>query len=86
MPSYLAVFLILFSSLSLPAMTEGEWMPSLYSKVVLIDGENPTKLFGSDVILEIDQAYTIGKSIAVVLDENIIGHLDKSGSYAQIPS
>ena len=55
-------------------------MPTLHSKVVLIDGENPTKLFGLDVTLEIDQAYTIGKSIAVVHDENIIGHLDKSAS------
>ena len=61
-------------------MTDADWMPTLYSKVVLNDETNATKLFGSNVILEIDRAYTIGKSIAVIREENVIGHLDKSAS------
>lgn len=54
-----------------------DFVPNLFTKVVLLKDVEVPPLFGSTVTLEIDAAYTIGKSIAVLKDETIIGHVDK---------
>ena len=55
--------------------------PILFTKIVLIkDRINPANLKGKKVFLEIDQAYTIGKSIAVIYDEVVVGHLPREST------
>ena len=53
-----------------------EFTPSLFTKIVLLQDVDVTPIIGSTVVLAIDEAYTIGKSIAVLINETIIGHLD----------
>ena len=50
---------------------------SIFSKIVLIEECDISLLQNEEVNLEIDLSYTIGKSIAVLKDETIIGHLDR---------
>lgn len=57
-----------------------ELAPSIFSKVVLLKDVEHESLLGSTVELEIDLSYTIGKSIAVLREGNILGHLDRSVS------
>ena len=46
-------------------------VPTLYTKVVLIENVVDAKLLpGKNLRLEIDQSYTIGKSIAVLLENH----------------
>ena len=55
--------------------------PVLFTKIVLIkDRINPANLNGKKVFLEIDQAYTIGKSIVVIYDEVVVGHLPREST------
>ena len=54
--------------------------PTLYSKVVLINDIDPATLIGKFVHLEIDETYTIGKSVAVIFNESVIGHLCKKST------
>ena len=67
-----------------PATTRFEDMdesnPTLFSKIVLLKDVEITPLMGSTVTLEIDISYTIGKSIAVLFDKTVIGHLDRSAA------
>ena len=54
-----------------------DWVPNLFSKVILQRGVEAAPLLGTEVALEIDQAFKIGKSIAVLANQTIVGHLDK---------
>ena len=53
-----------------------EFKPNLFTKIILLGGVDATSLLGSTVDLEVDQTFTIGKSVAVLANENVIGHLD----------
>ena len=55
----------------------GEHASVLYNKIVLLKEVDAKSLTGSFVQLEIDQTYTIGKSIAVLKDGVVVGHLDR---------
>ena len=61
-------------------MAEGvdDWTPILFTKMILRHDVEISTFLGKEVILQIDEAYTIGKSIAVIFDENVIGHVDRS--------
>jgi hypothetical protein len=50
-----------------------------FSKVILNNSSNidSTSLIGKIVQLEVDTAYTIGKSVAVLFEGVIIGHLTR---------
>ena len=50
--------------------------PTLFTKIILLGGVDIASLFGSTVKLEVDNSYSIGKSVAVLVNEAIIGHLD----------
>ena len=52
-------------------------IPTLYTKVILVRDATVTNLFGKDVELEIDAAYKIGRSVAVLQEGTIIGHLER---------
>ena len=54
--------------------------PILYSKVVLIKDSDPATLIEKFDRLEIDQTYTIGKSIAVLFNDSVIGHLPRKST------
>ena len=49
----------------------------LYTKICLRKEVEAATLMNSDVKLEIDAAYTIGKSVAVLKDGMIVGHLER---------
>ena len=49
----------------------------LYSYIILFDEVDEKSLTNSWVTLEIDEAYTIGKSIAVLKDGEVVGHLER---------
>jgi hypothetical protein len=49
--------------------------PILFTIVVLITDVDAASLIGKVVKVEIDQSYTIGRSIAVLHDDTVIGHL-----------
>ena len=55
----------------------GEHASILYSKIILLKEVDTKSLSGSLVQLEIDKAYTIGKSIAVLKDAVVVGHLQR---------
>ena len=49
----------------------------VFTKIILMEHCDMAPLLESQVDLEIDLSYTIGKSIAVLKDGTIIGHLDR---------
>ena len=49
----------------------------LYTKIVLRKEVEAATLIKAEVKLEIDSAYTIGKSVAVLKDGMIVGHLER---------
>ena len=49
----------------------------LYSKIVILPDVDKKSLTGAQVQVEIDEAYTIGKSVAVLKDAVVIGHLER---------
>ena len=51
--------------------------PTLFTKVLLFKEIDVSPLIGSIVTLEIDASYGIGKSVAVLHEGNVIGHLEK---------
>ena len=51
--------------------------PILFTKVLLYKEVDVSTLVGSTVTLEIDESYKIGKSVAVLHEGNIIGHLER---------
>ena len=56
-----------------------EEFQEVFSKIILI--KNPDlglkSLVDEDVVLEIDAAYKIGKSVAVLLGDQVIGHIPR---------
>ena len=68
-------FLLVFLSESTSNM--GEHASILYSKIILLKEVDTKSLSGSLVQLEIDKAYTIGKSIAVLKDAVVVGILER---------
>ena len=52
-------------------------IPTLYTKIVLVRDVDVAHLFGKDVELEIDAAFKIGRSVAVLSAGTIIGHLER---------
>ena len=60
--------------------TMGEYTAILYTVIILRKGVDTATLIGSTVMLEIDETYTIGKSIAVLKDSVVIGHLERYAS------
>ena len=61
-------------------MAEGDddWSPVLFTKIILRHDVEASTILGKEVNLQIDEAYTIGKSIAVIFNENVVGHVDRS--------
>ena len=51
--------------------------PILFTKVLLYKEVDVSTLVGSTVTLEIDESYKIGKSVAVLHEGNVIGHLER---------
>ena len=58
----------------------GECTSILYTVIILRKEVDAATLIGSIVKLEIDETYTIGKSIAVLKDAVVIGHLERHAS------
>ena len=54
--------------------------PTLFTKVLLFKEVDVSALIGSAVTLQIDESYKIGKSIAVLYEENVIGHLEREAT------
>ena len=54
--------------------------PHLYSKIILLGETKITDLTMASLSVEIDKAYTIGKSIAVLHDGTVLGHMDRLSS------
>ena len=54
--------------------------PTLYSKVILSKDIDPSILIGNFVHLEVDESYSIGKSVAVLFNEEVIGHLARKST------
>ena len=50
---------------------------ALYTRIILVRNVDVNSLIGSAVQLEVDVAYKIGRSIAVLHDGKVIGHLEK---------
>ena len=59
------------------AMEDG---PTLFTKVLLFKEVDVSALIGSAVTLQIDESYKIGKSITVLYEENVIGHLEREAT------
>ena len=55
----------------------GDSSANIFSKIVLMEECDISPLLDKEVTLEIDMSYTIGRSIAVLKDGTIIGHLDR---------
>ena len=49
----------------------------LYSYIIFFDEVDAKSLISSWVSLEINEAYTKGKSVAVLKDGEVIGHLEQ---------
>ena len=52
-------------------------IPTMFTKIILMPDKDVTNLLGATVSLEIDQAFRIGHSIAVLFEGNVLGHLEK---------
>ena len=52
-------------------------VPTLHTKVVLVRDVDAASIIGKDVELQVDAAYKIGRSVAVLFEGNIIGHLER---------
>ena len=53
-----------------------ENIPTLFTRIILRKDVDASILAGN-VSLQIDEAYRIGKSVAVLYDEKVIGHVEK---------
>ena len=51
--------------------------PALFTKVILTRDADVTSVEGAIVKLEVDLSYKIGRSIAVLHNEKVIGHLER---------
>ena len=51
--------------------------PTLFTKVLIYKEINVSSLIGSIVTLEIDESFKVGKSVAILHEGNVIGHLEK---------
>ena len=60
-------------------MAEGDddWTPVLFTKIILRHDVEVSSFLGKKISLQIDAAYTIGKSIAIIFDENVIAHFTR---------
>lgn len=82
---FLNTFLLIFSKLYIflsllyrfTVMASNECTPVLYTKIHLRKDIEMKALVGSPVKLEIDQTYSIGKSIAIKINEDVVGHLER---------
>ena len=54
-----------------------DFAPTLFTKVVLYKVVDVKSVMNSFVALEVDASYSIGKSVAVLHEGNIIGHVDR---------